>query len=157
VTPVRRYRPEDAPAVRRLHERVIREAGTDPADLPNGDDVADIEGEYLDAGGEFLVAERENRVVGMGGLRVDGDEGELHRMRVALDCQRRGVGSRLLAALERAARDRGVARLWARTARRQEAAVEFYPANGYDRVGSETYGDYDLLVYRKSLVESERR
>jgi hypothetical protein len=45
VTAVRRYRPADAPAVRTLHERVIRAAGTDPTDLPNADDIADVEGE----------------------------------------------------------------------------------------------------------------
>ncbi len=152
MTAIRRYRPADAPAVRSLHEQVIRAAGTDPADLPNADDIEDIEGEYLDTGGEFLVAERDGKVVGMGGLRVDGDEGELHRMRVDRGCQREGVGSSLLAALERAARERGVDRLYARTARRQEAAVAFYPANGYEQVDTETYGEYDLVVYRKDLV-----
>ncbi len=138
-----------------LHERVIRAAGTDPDDLPNTDDITDIEGEYLDAGGEFLVAERDGRVVGMGGLRVDGPEGELHRMRVARDCQREGVGSALLAALEEAARERGVARLHVRTARRQAAAVAFYPANGYERVDTAAHGEYDLVVYRKRLGETE--
>jgi len=156
VTTVRRYRPADAPAVQSLHERVIRAAGTDPADLPNTDDVTDIKGEYLDAGGEFLVAERDGRVVGMGGLRVDGHEGELHRMRVARDCQRDGVGSALLAALETAARERGVTALYARTARRQAAAVAFYPANGYEPVGTDTHGEYDLVVYRKRLGERDQ-
>jgi GNAT superfamily N-acetyltransferase len=156
VTSVRRYRPSDAAAVRSLHERVIRAAGTDPSDLPNTDDVTDIESEYLDAGGEFLVAERGGHVVGMGGLRVDGHEGELHRMRVARDCQREGVGSALLAALETAAHERGVTRLHARTARRQRAAVAFYPANGYEQVDTETHGEYDLVVYRKRLGERDQ-
>ncbi len=155
MTTVRRYRPSDAPVVQSLHERVIRAAGTDPDDLPNTDDITDIEGEYLDAGGEFLVAERDGRVVGMGGLRVDGAEGELHRMRVARDCQRDGVGSALLDALEDAARDRGVTHLYAQTARRQAAAVGFYPANGYEQVDTETHGEYDLVVYRKSLRERD--
>ena len=151
---IRQYRAADDPAVRRLHERVIRAAGTDPADLPESGDIEDVRGEYIDPGGEFLVAERGDRVVGMGGLRVDNEEGELHRMRVARDCQREGVGSRLLAALEEAARGRGVAHLYARTACRQDAAVAFYPANGYEQVDTETYGEYDLLVFRKDLGEA---
>jgi hypothetical protein len=44
-----------------------------------------------------------------------------------------------------------VDRLYARTARRQAAAVAFYPANGYEQVDTETYGEYDLIVYRKDL------
>lgn len=161
MTTIRRYRPTDAPAVRTLHERVVRAAGTDPGDIPGAADVADIEGAYLETGGEFLVAERDGRLVGMGGLAVDGDEGELFRMRVATDCQREGVGSRLLDALEAAARERGAARLYAETARRQSAALAFYPANGYEQVDARTDGEYDLVTYRKDLrpesASGERR
>ena len=148
---VRRYRPGDADAVQRLHERALRAEGTDPADVPGTDDLDRVREAYLDSVGEFLVVESDDGLIGMGGLKVDGHEGELYRMRVAVDRQGEGVGTRLLAGLERAARERGVRDLYARTARRQTAAVAFYPANGYEQVGAETHGEYDLVVYRKML------
>ncbi|WP_302081919.1 GNAT family N-acetyltransferase [Salinibaculum rarum] len=152
MTTIRRYQPRDADIVRRLNDEVLRTAGTDPADIPHPDDIEDVQGAYLDTGGEFLVAERDGVVVGMGGLRVDGTEGELFRMRVALDCQREGVGADLLAALEDAARERDVEVLRAQTAQRQSAAVSFYPKNGYERVGTSTRGeDYTLVHFRKEL------
>ncbi len=148
---IRRYQPDDSEVVQRLNERVIRAAGTDPEDIPRADDVEDIEGSYIGPGGEFLVAEVDGEVVGMGGLRVDGREGELFRMRVALGRQREGIGSRLLAALESAARERGVELLRAETAKRQSGAVAFYPRNGYERVDAEQRGEYTVVGYEKEL------
>lgn len=149
---IRRYQPRDADAVRRLNDEVLRDAGTDPADIPHPDDIADVQGAYLDTGGEFLVSEVDGRVVGMGGLRVDGTDGELFRMRVAIDEQGEGIGSELLGALETAARERGVERLSAWTAQRQSAAVAFYPKHGYDRVATATRDpDYTLVHFRKEL------
>jgi DNA-binding transcriptional MocR family regulator len=63
----------------------------------------------------------------------------------------RSTVNRAVAELEDAARERGVTHLYARTARRQEAAVAFYPANGYEQVDTETYGEYDLVIYEKYL------
>jgi ribosomal protein S18 acetylase RimI-like enzyme len=171
---IRRYQPRDADAVRRLNDEVLRDAGTDPADIPHPDDIEDVQSTYIDTGGEFLVAEREDagsdatessdasgtaassgaasRVVGMGGLRVDGREGELFRMRVAIDRQGEGIGTALLDALESAARERGVERLSAWTAKRQSAAVAFYPTHGYEQVETATRDpDYTLIHYRKEL------
>ena len=149
---IRRYRPRDADAVRRLNDDVLRDAGTDPADIPHPDDVEDVRGAYIDTGGEFLVVRRDNAVVGMGGLRVDGSEGELFRMRVATDRQGEGIGSALLDALESAAHERGVDYLSAWTAQRQSAAVSFYPSHGYERVDTATREpDYTLIHFRKEL------
>jgi ribosomal protein S18 acetylase RimI-like enzyme len=188
---IRRYQSRDAPAVRRLNEEVLRDAGTDPADIPHPDDIEDIQGAYLDTGGEFLVAEdagsdatesseiassaerssadhssgrspredggtasteQDAEVVGMGGLRVDGTEGELFRMRVAIDRQGEGIGTALLEALETAARERGVEQLSAWTAKRQSAAVGFYPNHGYKQVETATRDpDYTLIHFRKEL------
>jgi len=148
---IRRYQPGDSEVVQRLNEEVIRAVGIDPADLPRPRDIADIEGSYIEPGGEFLVAEVDTEVVGMGGLRVDSHEGELFRMRVALSHQREGIGSRLLTALESAARERGVELLRAETAKRQSGAVAFYPRNGYERVDAEQRGEYTVFGYEKEL------
>mgnify|MGYP000106120059 CR=1 FL=1 len=148
---IRRYRPADAVPVRRLHERVLRAAGTDPADIADPEDIEHITAAYLDSGGEFLVVEDGDEIVAIGGLKVDGQTGELYRMRVAIDRQGEGVGTQLLGALEAAARERGVEVLRAQTSQRQRSAVEFYPANGYDHVGTSPRGEYTLHHFAKEL------
>jgi len=148
---VRRYESGDQAAVQRVFRRAMREAGTDPTDVPGTRDLDWIEAAYLDTGGEFLVVEVGGEVVATGGLAVDGDVGELFRVAVDPDHQRAGHGSRLLAALEDAARERGVERMVLTTARRQDAAVDFYLGHGYDQTGRDRYGEYRLRHYAKRL------
>ena len=148
---IRRFEPADSDAVLTLDERAMRGEGTDPEDIPDIDDLHRIEETYLDSGGEFLVAETGGRVVAMGGLAIDGDQAELLRIRVDPDHQREGVGSRLLARLETVARERGVERLVAETARRQGAATEFYPAHGFEEQSRRSFEDYELIEFEKQL------
>ena len=134
----------------------VERVAADPADVPDTDDLADVGAAYVDPGGEFLVVESEGHIVAMGGLAVDGEdladgEGELFRIGVDTDHQRRGYGSAILAGLEDAARERGLDRIVLTTARRQAAATEFYPAHGYERVGRERQGEYRLVRFAKSL------
>ncbi len=171
---LRPYDSRDAEAVWRLHELALRDAGTDPADVPGTDDLRDVETAYIDAGGAFLVgtvpaaaagaevpAVHDGALVAMGGFlpaaagyddeRTIEGAAELHRMRVAPSCQRRGYGRRLLEALEAAAERAGFDPLLATTARRQAAAVEFYADEGYEVVGESTAGDYELVHFEKEL------
>jgi N-acetylglutamate synthase-like GNAT family acetyltransferase len=146
---VRRYRPDDEAAIRRVFERAMRAAGTDPADVPGTQDLGWIEAAYLDTGGEFLVVEADGEVVATGGLAVDGDLAELFRVAVDPDHQRAGHGSRLLVALEDAARERGAERMVLTTALRQDAAVDFYHDHGYEQTGHDRHGEYRLRHYAK--------
>ncbi|PSP66366.1 N-acetyltransferase [Halobacteriales archaeon QH_6_68_27] len=148
---VRRYEPGDETAVKRVFERAMTEAGTDPADVPGTADLGWIEPAYIEPGGEFLVVEVDGEVVATAGLVVDGDIGELFRVAVDPARQRAGHGSRLLAGLEAAARDRGVGRLVLTTARRQAAALEFYRARGYEEIGRDSHGEYRLHRLEKRL------
>jgi hypothetical protein len=52
---IHRYRPEDREIVLRLHEIGLREAGTLVGGWDLDEDLLDIEGAYLNDGGEFLV------------------------------------------------------------------------------------------------------
>jgi ribosomal protein S18 acetylase RimI-like enzyme len=148
---IRRYERADGPAVRRLHDRTFENEATDPEDIPNIDDLDRIHEEYVDSGGAFLLAETDGSLVGMGGLKVDGSTGEMFRLRVHPDHQGRGVGRKLVEALEEAARERGVETLYAETARRQTAAVSFYPALGYEQHDTDTQDEYELVTFRKDL------
>ena len=56
---LRRYEPRDRNAIWYLHRTALSEAGTDPTDVPDTDDLGDVRATYLDTGGEFLVCEGE--------------------------------------------------------------------------------------------------
>ena len=165
----RRYEPSDHEAVHALHERGLRAAGTwtDPAELPDWveADMDDIEGAYLDSGGEFLVCEGDGdggRLLAMGAFRplpdetfhdrVEGRTAELKRMRVDPDHHREGVGSTLLEELEARAADAGFEQVVLDTGVGMDGARAFYEQHGYTHRGDVTVAHGETLaLYGKSL------
>jgi ribosomal protein S18 acetylase RimI-like enzyme len=107
-----------------------------PASFPY---LADVERHFLDAGGEFLVAEQDTHLVGMGGIRPNSaSEAEVLHIRVHPATRRQGVGRLLMNRLEGRARDLGFQRLHLDTATNQPDAVAFYRALGYMDAGTES-------------------
>jgi GNAT superfamily N-acetyltransferase len=173
---IREYDPRDTEALVHLHEWAMREAGTDPADIPDTDDLRNIEGVYVDSGGTFLVGvdasaasvadDRsetfDGSLVAMGGMvpseashsdeRAASDAAALHRMRVAPPVQGEGYGRQILDRLEAAASARGFERVFVTTATRQSRAVAFYRTAGYVAVGTSTEADYELRHFEKRLA-----
>lgn len=132
----------DAEAIRGVHARAIRELGTAAYTSEQveawaaGCESADYEGAIRDL--EFLVAERDDRVVGFGSLTWDSPEeyeaavdAELTAVYVEPSGTRQGVGSAIYDELERRARRREVGVLGLSASRN---AVPFYEALGYERV-----------------------
>lgn len=151
---LRRATDADTDTMVALHERALRDAGTDPVDVPGNDDLERVEATFLDVGGEFLVLEDGDDVVAMGGYRpVDDRTVELFRIAVAPERQRAGFGTRVVDALERRAREDGYERVALETVVEQEAAARFYPARGYEETGRgpTESGNYTLLTFEKSL------
>jgi len=171
---LREYDRRDADAVWRLHHLAFRDLETDPDDIPGTEDLRDVRGAYVESGGGFLVGTvpaataapelprvHDGALVAMGGFlpseaghedeRTVPGAAELHRMRVAPSCQRRGYGRQLLQALEDATREAGYDPVLATTARRQTAAVEFYADAGYTVAGGSVEGDYELVHFEKEL------
>jgi len=72
---------------------------------------------------------------------VDAETGELKRMYVSPDVRGKGVGRRLVAALEAEARALGARRLVLETGTRQTAALALYRATGFDPIP--LYGEYE--------------
>jgi len=100
------------------------------------------EAEVSGGRGAFLVAYLGGAPVGCGAVRlVDAETGELKRMYVSPDVRGKGVGRRLVAALEAEARALGARRLVLETGTRQTAALALYRATGFDPIP--LYGEYE--------------
>jgi len=150
---IRRYEPGDREAVWRLHNEALDEVG---AHLGNGawdDDLHEIEGAYLGAGGEFLVGVLDGRVVAMGALRrISSGSAEIKRMRVEPALQGRGHGQALLDALHRRAADLGYSTLRLDTTVHQRAARRLYEGNGYRELRRGRIGPFDCVFYERNAV-----
>lgn len=116
------------------------------------DEMATVDaGEFDPPAGAFLVLVDGGEVLAGGGLRrVSGDTCEVKRMWTAAAHRRRGYASRVLAALEDAAREAGYSTLLLETGPLQPEAVALYTNRGYERIA--VYGRYpDALAFRLAL------
>jgi ribosomal protein S18 acetylase RimI-like enzyme len=159
VVIVRRYEPRDARRVWALSTVPnIGRTGdpTTPLDLPLPEGppaafphLADVEVAFRAVGGEFLVAESDGHVVGMGGIRPNTQhQAEVLHLRVHPATRRRGIGRLLMRALEQRAAELGFDELHLDTATNQPEAVAFYEGLGYCRLGEETRPEWSwTLVY----------
>ena len=88
--------------------------------------------EVSGSSGAFLVLYQDGTPVGCGAVRVlDAEIAELKRMYVMPALRGRGLGRRLVAALEAEARALGIRRLVLETGTRQTAALELYRRTGF--------------------------
>jgi GNAT superfamily N-acetyltransferase len=119
----------------------------------SGDDTPIATDDFTPPNGAFLVADDGERLVGCAGWRRHGDDAELKRMFTARAARRRGLGRRLLAAIEESAREAGCRRLILETGDRQPEAIALYETAGYARI--EDFGYYkdepDVLSFAKVL------
>ena len=91
--------------------------------------------------GAFLVAWNGEEAVGCGAVRkVDGRTAEIKRMYVAPAWRGRGVGRRMLEALQDEARRLGATRVVLETGTRQASALALYRASGFTEIPA--YGEY---------------
>ena len=115
------------------------------ADLDSIDEV------YL-RDGAFLVAQVDERIVGMVGLlRLSSDSAEIKRMRVRPECQRQGIAKALLCELEESAWRMGIRHLHLSTLVVQEKAQRLYEAGGYRSSRRGEVDGYPVVFYRKDL------
>ncbi len=115
-----------------------------------GATVADLRERYPDyspdpvvADSEYFVARVDGVPVGCVGLRdIGGGCGEIKRMFVASAGRRRGIASRLVAALEERAAQRGLSSVVLETGIRQPEAIALYFAIGYTPI--EQFGEFAM-------------
>jgi GNAT superfamily N-acetyltransferase len=129
---VRPIRPEDAGEVMTLQRAAfVQEAliyGT-PNMPPLTQTLAEVESELQQNDG--CVAHIGPRMVGAVRARCDGDLLLIGRIAIAPDQQGRGIGSRLLAAVEAAGRDAGATEAELFTGSLSEANLRLYEREGY--------------------------
>ena len=116
--------------------------------------LADIEGSFIDVGGEFLVGHVDGGLAAIGGIRpTDEVQAEIKYVRVHPARRRRGSGRILMRALEEAASEFGFQQLHLDTASNQPEAVACYSSLGYDEIGRETRPEWSwtLVYFRKRL------
>jgi len=149
---LRRYTPADREAVEHLHVHAMKQTGAYLGRGPWDDDIYAIVETYLNNGGEFLIGEWDGVFVAMGALRrTTAERAEIKRMRVQPEYQGRGFGQIILTELEARARALGYKTLHLDTGVIQVPAQKLYEKNGYQRVGTDRFGDVDVIYYEKNL------
>jgi len=113
--------------------RIYPEEGANFLDL----DPAEVRG----GRGAFFIAWAGEEALGCGAMRLrDAQTAEIKRMYVKPSARARGVGSRLLAALEDRARDLGARQVVLEAGDRQASAIALYVRAGYSRIAP--FGEY---------------
>jgi DNA-binding MarR family transcriptional regulator/predicted N-acetyltransferase YhbS len=113
--------------------------------------------EFVAPEGAWLVARLRGRPVACGALRFHGDAADLKRMWVARDARGLGLGRRLLAELERQAREGGAAVVRLETNRALREALALYRSAGYVEVAPFNAEAYAHHWFEKPLARGLRR
>ena len=146
-----RYQDCDVEQIKALHRLAMEQAdayipGPWDADI---DTVAEV---YLSGRGEFLVGLINRKIVAMGALRpVTKATGEIKRIRVHPDHQRRGLGQQILTSLESSAVALGFVQLELDTLEHQNGAIQFFQKNGYQIKGRRQFEGHQQLLLEKRL------
>ena len=140
---IRRINPDEVTAAKWVVYRVAHEIFSDPLPLEESivyhesrgklKDMDDIQKNYLNNGGIFLVIEDENQIIGTGAIRQLEDKAcELKRLWLLTEYHGQGLGYRMLQELLSIAREMGYKRIRLETAPvHQKRALELYRRVGF--------------------------
>ena len=142
----------DAPTGGALLDAYLSDLRTRLDDFDEERSVSARPDEMTPPRGAFLVGYLGDRPVACGGIKARGDGvAEVKRMWVAPEARRRGLGRRLLAALEGAARAAGHDRVVLDTSARQPEGRALYLAAGYAEVPDCNGNPYAAHWFAKAL------
>src|SRR5215216_1028252 len=140
---IRRIKPDEVTAAKRVIYRVAHEVFEDPLPLDDSityhesrgelKDMNNIQQNYLDNGGIFLVIEAENQIIGTGSIRQLEDKVcVLKQLWLLTEYHGQGLGYRLLQELVSIAREMGYKRIRLEMAPvHQKRALELYKRVGF--------------------------
>ncbi len=150
---IRRYQPQDNEIVKELHYAGLAQFGA-AADPYHDKDLDDIEGVYINNRGDFLVGIHGNEIVAMGAIRqASATCGEIKRIRVRRDWQRRGYGKTILLKLIELGRELGYTELCLDATINNTLAQRLFDKCGFVENHRGKVGIYDLVFYEKKLNE----
>ena len=150
---IRQYKPSDKEEVFRLHIETMKAAGA-YAETGNWDeDFDDIEGIYINNGGDFVVGILDGVIVASGALKkITEKVVELKRMRVSIPLQHHGYGRKILSYLEARAKILGYETIELDTLEKQTEARRFYENNGYKEFKREDRKEVgETIFYKKEI------
>lgn len=152
----RRFESADTDDVWHLHQTASEDVGVRGPEGRWEDDLRNIAEVYIASGGDFILAHIGSRLVAMGGLRpIDDDVAELKRMRVNPALQRRGLGRRILGALEARAVVLEFKSIVLDTTRIQVGAQRLYESSGYVRRKEGMRHGYAVIFYEKRVTAQD--
>lgn len=149
---LRQYRDSDKDAVWRLHVAGLNQTGSFIFNQKLDGDFKDIEGIYMDNGGEFFVASLNEEIAGMGALRkINSDTAEIKRIRVDTKYQRKGLGSIILKRLIERAKELSYKKLILDTSTKQFPAHKLYEKHGFTEFKRDMRGDHGTIFYKLEI------
>ena len=156
---IRRIKPDEATAAKRVIYRVAHIVFNDSGSLEESityhesrselKDMDDIQRNYFDNGGIFLVMTDDDQLIGTGAVRKLEDKiCELKRLWLLTEYHSRGLGYRMMQELLLFAREKGYERIRLETDPvYQKRAVEFYKRLGFYEIPiSNATPDEDILM-----------
>jgi ribosomal protein S18 acetylase RimI-like enzyme len=165
---IRRYQPDDNHIVKELHyagiaqmvELIPEEERLVPPPEDEhfiDSDLDDIEGAYINNRGDFLVGLEAEEMVVIGAIRKATETcGELKRLRVRRDRQRRGYGEAMILRLIDRGRELGYRELILDTLESNLPAQRLFEGLGFIELRRESLGPFKLVIYGKKLNEGSK-
>jgi ribosomal protein S18 acetylase RimI-like enzyme len=156
---IRSFRPADSKACKKLYLEGLIGSGA-IADNDTGFDIDDIHASYMTSPGHhFWIAENDKgEIVGMIGVHhYDEGTGEIKRLRVRQDSQRRGIGGRLLETALRFCHDNGYLKVTLDTFMEREPAVKLFQKYRFRHSRSRTVGNKELMYFYLDLYTEAKK
>ena len=148
MTEIRKANPSDLPAIKACafdaYAIYVDRIGREPAPMV-ADFAASIERSRLH------VALEDGQLAGFVVFYPQRDHVHLENVAVNPGFQRRGIGSRLVAFVEQAARQDGFGRVELYTNARMTENLELYPRLGYERFDRRVEDGFDRIYFCKTL------
>lgn len=154
---IRSFDPADQPACSRLYSEGLLGGGK-IADNDTGLDIDDIQSAYMSGGNHFWVAvNSRGEVVGMIGVQQhDEGVGEIRRLRVRDDYQRRGIGSRLMETAVGFCRDHNYLKVTLDTYIDREPALKLFEKFRFRHSMSREFNGKELLYFYLDIYGTDR-
>jgi putative acetyltransferase len=150
---LRRATNTDIPAVWALISGILRSYGITANEQTTDKDLADLEANYWNRGGEFFVLVHGAETIGTVALHRESETCcELCRMYLAQPYRGQGLGRKMLETCLREAQERGYSEARLKTASVLVEAIALYKQAGFTVVaGAKTCANCDLVM-RRALV-----